>query len=1616
LHVHSEYSLLDGACRVEDLCKSSAIDGSPGVALTDHGVMFGAVDFYDTARKYALVPIIGCEAYIAPRGRFDRTVRDEAHITLLAASDEGYKNLTALISKGFLEGYYYKPRIDMDLLAQHHAGLIVLSGCMSSLCASPLLKNDRATALSNAKMFRDIFGDRFYIEIMRHGMPEEDVINNGLISIARELSLPLVATNDSHYLARGDAQAHDVLLCIGTGKTVADTSRMKFYSDEFYVKSPAEMRQLFADIPEACDNTLEIVKRIDLKIPEKVFYLPDYPVPLRGGLKALRAEPSAPPSADAPGRESGPRIRDANPSPQTGGAVDLVAELDSPGGAAETLLLIGSDRPADVALLPERTADEYLREICETGLVERYGAERAASDVALRERMEYELGVIISMGFSSYFLIVWDFIKFARDRDIPVGPGRGSAVGSVVSYCLRITDLDPIKFKLIFERFLNPERISMPDIDTDFCVERRDEVIAYVTQKYGKDRVAQIVTFGTMAARAAIRDAGRALAVPLPDVDRVAKLIPSGPGGLSIKDALVKIDELKNLYDFNPQIRRLLDTASSIEGLARHASTHAAGVVISKNPLIEHVPLVKIGDNDVNTQYEMSNVERVGLLKMDFLGLRNLTVMKAATDEIRRTTNPTFTLETIPDDDARTFEMLGRGETLGVFQLESEGMRRVCIEMKPSSLDDIIALVALYRPGPMDWIPQYISNKHGRTKVTYLHQKLEPILRETYGIACLRAGTPVWYADGTMKAIEDVAAGDEILTYDVKTRSTSPGKAAKVWPSGTKRLLRIRLSTGTTIECSEDHRFPTPVGDRQARELRPNRSFITKNFQANVPESMLFEAWKTSKNDPSLAVGPDRAYVLGLLVGGGSLKTNGSKNVTCATREDADYIAQRARDAFACETTISFNTRAWYVALAFRSDPKRSLLTNWLDETYGDRSWEQTCRGKCLPANVLDWPDADRLSVLSGLWDADGTYAGQVRSFRSTSPVLVEQVATLLSSLKIAYYVTDTAVFVKDGTRFAEMIGGPNLPTKRVVRSLERNVMPVLTVAHRARVVLEPASTDRISRQCFNRRSRGEYTRILPSSEYLMRIPGFWDAYRSSYEELYLGDTRPVYIESIEYSGEAECFDLQMEDQTSPYFIADGVASHNCYQEQVMQIARDVAGFTMGQADELRKVMGKKQKDKIPVYREKFIAGAAQTSGMDEKMAEDIFAFVEPFAGYGFNKSHAAAYGWISYQTAYLKANHPIAYFAALMTSVKDKTDKLVEYIEEAKKLGVPVLPPDINESLVDFAVVGTQIRFGLAAIKGVGENAVRSVLTAREEGGKFVDFFDCARRVDPKAVNRKVYEALIKCGAFDTLPGNRAQLLDALDAALEGATRAARDRELGQFSLFGEAAETPTLTPKLRPMAPPTTLEALGWEKETLGIFVSGHPLADVAEALVRGGAVAVKDLRAMEDEASVRIAGLVTSVRRTMTKAQAQMLIATVEDMTGSVEVVVFPKQYAGLQSFFIEDAILIVNGRLRLRERRGATPGEEVPLELSVTANDVQRYERGAEPPRVAGWHVTVSRRQHIDDLAALFAEWPGPVPIVIHVNGDSLVKTVAVAPQMRSRLAAIVGETNVREGAP
>ena len=1477
LHVHSEYSLLDGACRVDDLCRRTADHGSPGVALTDHGVMFGSMEFYYAAREHKLTPIVGCEAYIAPRGRFDRTVRDEAHVTLLAADLEGYRNLTALISKGFLEGYYYKPRIDMDLLEKHNKGLIVLSGCMSSLCAQPLLKNDYDGAKRAAKSFHDIFGDRFYIEVMRHGIPEQDIVNDGLIKLAREMDLPLVATNDSHYLNRADAPAHDVLLCIGTGKTVQDTSRMKFMTDEFYVKSAEEMRELFKDVPDACDNTLVIADRIDIKIPEKQFNIPYYPVPQ---------------------------------DPETAGTFAFA----------------------------EKTDVAYLREVCEAGLIDRYGAQRASSDTELRERFDYELGIINAMGFASYFLIVWDFIKYARDRDIPVGPGRGSAVGSVVSYVLRITDMDPLKFGLIFERFLNPDRISMPDIDTDFCVERRDEVIAYVTDKYGTDHVAQIVTFGTMAARAAVRDAGRALAVPLPDVDRVAKLIPSGPGGLSIENALKQIPELRQAYDASPVTRQLLDTAKSIEGLARHASTHAAGVVISKEKLVDITPLIKLGEDDVNTQYDMGWVERIGLLKMDFLGLRNLTVMKNAQDEIRRTTHPEFDVATIPDDDQKTFDTLSRGDTTGVFQLESDGMRRVVTELKPSNLDDIIALVALYRPGPMEWIPLYISNKHGRSKPRYLHVSLENILQPTNSIPLYQeqimqiardvAGFTMGQADELRKVMgkkqkekipayrekfikgafalhqmEESLASDifafvepfagygfnkcahgstEIQLPDGSRTTLSaaydnpPKQIMSMWPdgeirphtvarfvrTGRKALLLVRTASGRSIKVTPEHRLLTTEGYREVGDIKAGTELIIAPKRGT-------ENQRVARREATIR------------------RNRTAEHRARVSRRVAAY--QAGRDPEEKRRHI-LRMHEMYPQLTRRGVAAMHERVKWL--FVNDAQWKARHLEKSIVSTRACYdtgPGYGRCSIASnGMWCAS-------RPERDMCEWLIEQnIPFEMHKVLATGRICD---FYFDGI-YWEMDGMDRSPEYFAAKYGE---LPYVVVTPED---FKPA---------------------------VLRHLGLAHAVN--------GDP----IVSIEPCGEAMTYDVEMAADGPLNYIANRIVSHN---------------------------------------------------------------------------SHAVAYGWIAYQTAYLKANHPRAYLAALMTSVKDKTDKLVEYIDEAKKIGLSVLPPDVNESLVDFTVVGEDIRFGLAAIKGAGESAVRAIIAAREKDGRFTDMFDFVKRVDPKNMNRKVFEALIKCGALDSLPGNRAQQLDALESALEVAQRAARDRESGQFSLFGDAEIAhEELKPTLRNLPAPPVLEMLGWEKETLGIFVSGHPLADIADALVRGGAVSVKDLRSREDGDFVNIAGMVTAVRRTMTKAQQQMLVATIEDMTGTVEAIVFPKNYASLQAPFVADAIITVKGRVRFRERRGTQASDDAPVELSIQVDEAKPYERRNLPPAPKAWHVTAKNTVEIDALARLLDESPGPVSIVLHVGdrAEPMRRGVSNSVYVRAELESIFGGSGVWEGA-
>ncbi len=1140
----------------------------PALALTDHGVLYGALEFYFAAKAKGVKPIIGCEMYVAPRGRLDRSQRDEYHLTVLAANRVGYKNLLKLVSAGFLEGYYYKPRIDLDLLAQHQEGLVVLSGCLGGGVQQALLHDDEPHARELIRDYRAIFGDRYFLELHHHHMAAEDKVRAQLLRLSKELGVRAVATNDSHYLARDDAPAHDVLLCIGTGRMVADTDRLRFEGDDFYFKSAEEMRELFAGEPDACDATLDVAEMVDFDLESKTFALPQFPVPAGEG-----------------------------------------------------------------------DAEKYLRSLCEVGLRERYG-EPAPEQV---ERMEYELGIINRMGYASYFLIVWDFIRYAREQGIPVGPGRGSAAGSIVAYALRISDVDPLRYGLFFERFLNPERISMPDIDTDFCYERRDEVIDYVRQKYGADHVAQIVTFGTMAARAAVRDVGRVMAHPLADVDRIAKLIPNIPTNpISIRQAIDGVPELNVIYHRDARARELLDTAMRVEGLARHASTHAAGVVIAPGPVTDHAPLVRLGDDDVNTQYSMDWVEKVGLLKMDFLGLRTLTVIDRASAEIRRTLDAAFRIEDIPLDDHKTYAELSSGHTTGIFQLESAGMRRYIAELKPTCIEDLIAMVALYRPGPMEWINDFVAGKHGQRKITYLHPKLEPILAETYGVAV--------------------------------------------------------------------------------------------------------------------------------------------------------------------------------------------------------------------------------------------------------------------------------------------------------------------------------------------------------------------------------------------------------------------------YQENIMQICRDIAGYTAGQADEMRKVISKKIKERIPVERAKFIEGCVR-NGTDEVLAGKIWQFIEPFAGYGFPKAHSVCYGLLAYRTAWLKANHPLAFMAALMSSVKNNADKVAEYLAECATMKVPIRPPDVNESGTDFTVSDGAIRFGLGAVRNVGEGAIAELIARRAEK-RFESLADVCARVDGRQVNRRVLESLIKAGALDAF-GGRSALLAGLDGALDYGQQITQERELGQTSLFGGDDGAPMPPPALPTVPDVSPAQRLAQEKEAIGVYISGHPLADKAADLARRTTSSIAALRETDEDEMATVGGVITSARRVITKAGDQMLIARLEDQTSFIEAVVFPKWYAELAPIFAVDAIVVIKGRVKERRAPGkplvAVPleegGEEERVELSLQAVEAWPFEKArvisparadAVPERTSVGLDVVPERSSGDVVPALhvrmlgdaadahrlvrlrdvvLAAGAGEGRIVLHAagagDGRPLQRAVAITPELQAELAALFGEHNVWE---
>ena len=1157
-HLHTEYSLLDGESRIEPLMQRAAELGMPAIALTDHGALYGAIEFYESARAHGITPLLGVEAYVAPRRMTDRDPKLDVapfHLVLLAANKAGYRNLLALVTAAHLDGFYYKPRIDRALLSRHASGLIALSGCLQGEVSRAILRDDMNGARDIAAAYRDILGpDNYYLEVQNHGMADQQTVTRGILDLARDLGLPVVATNDVHYVTRDEAGAQDALMCIqmGTSLDQRDKPRMGD-TPEFYLKSADEMAARFSEVPEALRNTLAIAERCRLEIETDQLKLPHFPVP-----------------------------------------------------AGET---------------PE----SYLRRLCEAGLQRLFGE----ITPALRERLDYELGVITQMGYAPYFLIVQDFVNFARRSGI-LTTVRGSAAGSLVLYACGVTDVDPLAYRLPFDRFLNLERYTMPDIDVDFMDSRRDEVIKYVVEKFGADRVAQIITFGTMGARAGIRDVGRVMGLPYADVDRIAKLVPGA--NITLKEALQAEPELRAAAEGTPQVRRLLDLAQQLEGVARHASTHAAGVIISRDPLIEQVPLQRATKGDLlMTQYDMNSVARLGLLKIDFLGLANLTILDTAIRLIRETRGIAIDLGRLPLNDQQTYALLSSGETTGIFQLEGRGMTRFLKELRPDRIEDVMAMVALFRPGPMANIPAYIRRKRGQEPVTYLHPLLEPVLKETYGVMV--------------------------------------------------------------------------------------------------------------------------------------------------------------------------------------------------------------------------------------------------------------------------------------------------------------------------------------------------------------------------------------------------------------------------YQEDIMTVAQAVAGYTLAEADVLCYAIRKKIKDRLLAQREKFTAGARR-NGVPARIVDQIFEQFEPFARYGFNRAHAACYGLIAYYTAYLKAHYRAEYMTAVLSSDAGDMEKVAEAVAECRRLEIGVLPPDVNESAASFTVEGDAIRFGLAAVRNVGESAVDVIVSARDAGGPFRSLADLCTRVDTRLVNQRVVASLVKAGALDFLEEPRiprVQMLQTLDDTMEQAQRLQRNRTQGQTGLFDLGGESEPLPPGGQ-VQEFTREEMLAMEKEMLGLYISDHPLKRWERVLARRVTATIAQLADCSDRQEVVVGGLVSNVKRSITRSGSTMAFLALEDLTGSIEVLVFPRAYEQLPYALKRDAVLLIRGKVDVQEQSvkllcdevlplPSTPEESgVPPQPSAVPARSQISRGNGEPGPAAAaitpearppLRIRVSTIEEIEQLERYLADHPGSRQVCAHIvtgEGEHVVPVRARlrdAEELQQDLERLFGEGNVWE---
>ncbi len=1464
LHVHSEYSLLDGAGRIKDLVKRACELEMPAIALTDHGVMYGIVEFYEACTEAGIKPILGAEIYYTTKSRFDRGSRQHAeahHLLLLCENEVGYHNLIKIVSKAHLEGFYYKPRADKELLAEYHKGLIAASACLASPICRAILRDDIAAAEKLACEFREIFGpDNFFLELQDHGIPEQKKVNEALIAMSKKLGIPLIVTNDIHYVRAEDWQAQDVLLAINTGaKSVEEEDRFRFKSHEFYLKSADEMKAIFPDQIDALRRTVEIAERCNCQLQLGEPKMPHYEVP--GGL----------------------------------------------------------------------TPEEFLRKLCYERLPLRYPD---ASD-EVKRRLEYELEVICQKGYAGYFLIVWDIVHYAKSQGILVGPGRGSAAGCMVSYILGITNIDPLKYGLMFERFLNPERQSSPDIDLDFPDNRRDEIIAYVRRKYGEDHVAQIVTFGTLQARAAVRDSGRVLKIDPALVDRIAKLIPMK---MSLEEALEYSLELRQLYETDEQVRRWLDTAKAIEGLARHASTHPCGVVIGSKPLIELVPLQRGHDGGIITQYDGPSAEKVGLVKMDFLGLRNSTIIGRTVELVKETDGIEIDLNNLPLDDPKTYAMLSEGHTVGVFQMEKSGWRKLLRDLRPDKFEHLVPLVALYRPGPMEDIPKFVDGRHGKP-IEYLHPRLEPILKETFGVMLYQeqvmriahelAGFTMPQAEILMRAMakkkadlmekmkplfiegcvrngiseEDakrifermeafanyafnkcVPADTELVDYDTgevvtvgelyrQQRSIGVvtlgdnwqlkrGQVVAVFSNGVRPVYEIVTQTNRRIKATTNHPFLTPEGWKFLGELKPNDLVA---IARRIPYR------------PSLQWCEHHLVVLGYLLSDGNLCHPTSVYFYTTEPEVRDDFV-RALERFPnTQARCSFiaSQGKWEVYAKRLNRNQLSGVVEWLTQLgiLGHKATE-----KRLPKDVFRLPPEQIALLLAKMWVGDGCVVPKqwIAYYSTSSEQLARQVQHLLLRLGIVATVYEKRFRYRDEFRkgWAVYITGIENLTKFC------QILGRYFVGNILKATKELLAKIQFARGGGCTKGEVPYHAVVP----LMKA----SAMQAGLTLKQVAEKSGINVRTLHYSSKKK------------WWRRDTVAA-------IAEALNDERLSVWGNSD---------------LFWDKVVS--VRFVGMEEVFdltVDETHNFVAN--DFIVHNSHSAAYALVAYQTAYLKANYPVQYMAAFLSANRAFREKVIVGIEECRRMKIPILPPDINLSSYDFTIEEHNgqraIRFGLGAIKNVGDNAVEAILQARKQGGPFKDIADFLRRVRPyRTVTRAVVESLIKVGAFDSLHPNRNQLLQALETLWEQAGKSAQPA-VGQVTLFGSEETVESTATLLLPDVPDVSFrEKLEWERELLGVFLSANPLQAGYQVIASRITHGLDELPEITPGAFVRVWGMVVHLKPTVDRQNRPLLFAKIQDHTGTeAELVLSGESYHAFAHLFERDALVYVEGTVRVDE---------------------------------------------------------------------------------------------------